>query len=92
MVPGKFVADLALAQRVQTGRSGPAAVVDYIPWLAIPGERLKQDDVVTADLTQINAASMGAIRKLEGAATTLTPLITSSRLQTPCRSGPGDPA
>lgn len=78
VVPGKFVADLALAQRVQTGRSGPAAVVDYIPWLAIPGDRLSHDDVVTADLTQINAASMGAIRKLDGAATTLTPLITSS--------------
>ncbi|MFN4163716.1 MAG: Gldg family protein, partial [Ferrovibrio sp.] len=78
VVPGKFVADLALAQRVQTGRSGPAAVVDYIPWLAIPGERLSQEDVVTADLTQINAASMGAIRKLDGAAVTLTPLITSS--------------
>jgi ABC-type uncharacterized transport system involved in gliding motility auxiliary subunit len=78
VVPGKFVADLALAQRVQTGRSGPAAVVDYIPWLAIPDERLSQEDVVTADLTQINAASMGAIRKLDGAAVTLTPLITSS--------------
>ncbi|MEK9970873.1 MAG: ABC transporter, partial [Ferrovibrio sp.] len=78
VVPGKFVADLAMAQRVQTGRSGPAAVVDYMPWLAIPGERLSHEDVVTAELTQINAASMGAIRKLDGAATTVTPLITSS--------------
>lgn len=75
---GKFVADLALAQRVQTGRSGPAAVVDYVPWLAIPGERLNHDDVVTAELTQLNAASMGSIRKLDGATTTMTPLITSS--------------
>lgn len=75
---GKFVADLALAQRVQTGRSGPAAVVDYVPWLAIPGERLNRDDVVTSELTQINAASMGSIRKLDGATTTLTALITSS--------------
>lgn len=75
---GRFVADLALAQRVQTGRSGPAAVVDYVPWLAIPGERLNRDDVVTAELTQINAASMGSIRKLDGATTTVTPLITSS--------------
>lgn len=78
VAPDKFVADLALAQRVQTGRSGAAAVVDYIPWLAIPGERLSHEDVVTAELTQINTASMGAIRKLEGATTTLTPLITSS--------------
>jgi ABC-type uncharacterized transport system involved in gliding motility auxiliary subunit len=78
VVPGKFVADLALAQRVQTGRSGPAAVVDYVPWLAIPGERLNRDDIVTAELTQLNAASMGSIRKLDGATTTVTPLITSS--------------
>lgn len=78
VVADRFVADLAMAQRVQTGRSGPAAVVDYIPWLAIQGERLNGDDVVISELTQINVASIGAIRKLEGAATTLTPLITSS--------------
>ena len=78
VAPGKFVADLSMAQRVQTGRSGAAAIVDYVPWLAIPGERLSHEDVVTADLTQINTASMGSIRKLDGATTTLTPLITSS--------------
>lgn len=75
---GKFVADLNLAQRVQTGRQGAAAVVDYVPWLAIPAENLSHADVVTADLTQINAASMGSIRKVDGGTTTLTPLITSS--------------
>lgn len=78
IVPDRFVADLAMAQRVQTGRSGPAAIVDYIPWLAIPNERMSAEDVVTAELTQINVASIGAIRKLDGAMTTLTPLITSS--------------
>lgn len=76
--PGKFVADLALAQRVQTGRPGAAAIADYVPWLAIPGENMSHEDVITADLTQINAASMGSIRKLDGATTTLTPLIKSS--------------
>lgn len=75
---GKFVADLGLAQRVQTGRQGAAAVVDYVPWLAIQPDNLSHSDVVTADLTQLNAASMGAIRKLDGATTTLVPLITSS--------------
>lgn len=75
---GKFVADLNLAQRVQTGRQGAAAVVDYVPWLAIPAENLSHADVVTADLTQINAASMGSIRKIDGATTQLVPLITSS--------------
>ncbi|WP_298721873.1 Gldg family protein [uncultured Ferrovibrio sp.] len=74
----KYVADLALAQRVQTGRSGPAAVVDYLPWLAISSEQMSRDDVVTAELTQINTASMGSIRRIDGASTTVTPLITSS--------------
>ncbi|HLT76856.1 MAG TPA: Gldg family protein [Ferrovibrio sp.] len=78
VAPDKFVADLAMAQRVQTGQSGPAAVVDYIPWLAIPNARMSADDVVTAELTQINVASIGSIRQLDGATTTLTPLITSS--------------
>lgn len=78
VVKDRFVADLALAQRVQTGRSGPAAVVDYIPWLNIPTERMSDQDVVTADLTHINVASIGSIRQREGATTTLTPLITSS--------------
>jgi len=74
----KFVADLTLAQRVQTGRNGPAAVVDYLPWLAVPGERLNHEDVITADLTSLNLASVGSITKLEGGATTITPLIRSS--------------
>ncbi|MBX3453329.1 Gldg family protein [Ferrovibrio sp.] len=74
----KFVADLTLAQRVQTGRSGPAAVVDYLPWLAVPGERLSHEDVITADLTSINFASVGSIKKLEGGTTSVTPLIRSS--------------
>src|SRR5690606_1257405 len=39
---------------------------------------MSADDVVTAELTQINVASIGSIRQLDGATTTLTPLITSS--------------
>lgn len=78
VAPDKFVADLTLAQRVQTGRSGPAAVVDYLPWLAVPGDRLSHEDVITADLTNINFASVGSIKKLEGGTTSVTPLIRSS--------------
>ncbi len=78
VAPDKFVADLTLAQRVQTGRSGPAAVVDYLPWLAVPGDRLSREDVITADLTNINFASVGSIKKLDGGTTSVTPLIRSS--------------
>lgn len=78
VVPDKFVADLALAQRVQTGRPGAVAVVDYVPWLNVPEGHMSHDDVVTAALTNINGASFGAIRQIEGATTTLAPLLTSS--------------
>jgi ABC-type uncharacterized transport system involved in gliding motility auxiliary subunit len=76
--PGKFVADLTLAQRVQTGKPGAAAVVDYVPWLNIPPENMDHDDIVTASLTNINGASFGAIEALPGATTKVTPLMTSS--------------
>jgi len=76
--PNTFVADLTQAQRVQTGKSGPQAVVDYIPWLAITPAYMNRDDVITSQLTSINVASAGHIRKLEGATTTIQPLIRSS--------------
>lgn len=76
--PGKFVADLTLAQRVQTGKPGAAAVVDYVPWLNIPQQNMDHGDIVTASLTNINGASFGAIETLPGATTKVTPLMTSS--------------
>jgi len=78
IVPKKFVADLGQAQRVQTGRPGAAAVVDYMPWLNIASEHMDHDDIITASLTNINGASFGAIEKLDGATTKVTPLLTSS--------------
>ncbi len=74
----QFVADLELAQRVQTGQSGPRQVVDYVAWLNIGPANVNRDDVVTADLGNINLASAGALRPIEGATTTFTPLVWSS--------------
>ena len=78
MRPDQFVADLELAQRVQTGQAGPRQVVDYIAWLNIGPSHVNRDDVVTADLGNINLASAGGLRPTEGATTTFVPLIWSS--------------
>ena len=78
MDDGQFVADLGLAQRVQTGEAGPRSVVDYVAWLNVQPAMLSRDDVVTADLGALNLASAGALRQAEGATTTFTPLIRSS--------------
>ncbi len=77
-VEPKFVADLALAQRVQTGRSGAGAVADYIPWLALTQAQMNADDIVTSQITAINLASAGAIKKREGGTTSIQPLMQSS--------------
>ncbi len=78
-VEPKFVADLSLAQRVQTGRSGAAAIADYIPWLALTEAQMNRDDIITSQITSINVASAGAITKREGGTTTITPLMQSSK-------------
>jgi len=75
----KFVADLSLAQRVQTGRQGAGAIADYIPWLALTEAQMSHDDIITAQITSINVASAGAIMKREGGTTTITPLMQSSK-------------
>jgi ABC-type uncharacterized transport system involved in gliding motility auxiliary subunit len=75
----KFVADLSLAQRVQTGRQGAGAIADYIPWLALTEAQMSHDDIITAQITSINVASAGAIKKREGGTTTITPLMQSSK-------------
>ncbi|MFZ5610211.1 MAG: Gldg family protein [Pseudomonadota bacterium] len=77
--PGKVVGDLSLAQRVNMGGPDPRRqVVDYIPWLAVTAPYLAGDDIVTADLAQVNLASAGALTPLEGRATTVAPLMRSS--------------
>lgn len=70
-----FVADLGLAQRVQ---ASARQVVDYVAWQAIPAANISREDLVVAETKTLNTASPGAIKRAEGATTTLTPLVTSS--------------
>lgn len=75
---GQALADGSLAQRVQMGGYGPDAVKDYPFWLAITGQFLSSDDIVTGAINSLNMASTGVIETLEGGTTTVTPLVTSS--------------
>ncbi|RMB01506.1 Gldg family protein [Eilatimonas milleporae] len=73
-----LVADLGQAQRVSMGGYGPDAIKDYVLWIGTRGSALAEDDVVTAMLDSVTLASTGHVELLDGASTTLSPLISSS--------------
>lgn len=75
---GQIVGDKTLAQRISTGESGPNAVKDYLLWLAINETFINENDVATGTLSSLNIASVGTIDTLDGAVTTVTPLVSSS--------------
>jgi ABC-type uncharacterized transport system involved in gliding motility auxiliary subunit len=79
-VPANIVAgDRRDAQRVGVPVPGRAPrPLDYIAWLNLRSANLNRDDMITADLSHIVMASAGIIEPLEGAKTTIEPLITTS--------------
>ncbi|HEY8610617.1 MAG TPA: Gldg family protein, partial [Roseomonas sp.] len=74
----KVVVDQRGAWRVRSGPNDRVQGVDYLAWFSAQGDSLNRTDVATAELSQVTVASAGEVRKREGAAIELTPLITSS--------------
>jgi ABC-type uncharacterized transport system involved in gliding motility auxiliary subunit len=75
LVPEKVAADLDAAVRVSfRGQRGPQEV-EYLPWMQLGGDRLNRDDFVTNELKIVNVGSAGALEMIEGASTSVTPLI-----------------
>ena len=74
----RVLADGTLAQRVRFGGQGRVEVLSYIVWLRLASENFNTDDVVVANLNQINVATPGALAAAEGATTQFTPLFVSS--------------
>lgn len=76
------IGDARLARRVQAPTQGPVAsrvaAIDYPLWLAITGEYMNSEDLVTGQLSLLHFASPGHLKQAEGATTTFTPLITTS--------------
>jgi ABC-type uncharacterized transport system involved in gliding motility auxiliary subunit len=74
----KVVVDQRGAWRVRAGPNDRVQGVDYLAWFSAQGDSLNRTDVASAELSQVTFASAGELRKREGAAIELTPLLTTS--------------
>ncbi|MCG3201043.1 MAG: hypothetical protein NFCOHLIN_00905 [Gammaproteobacteria bacterium] len=75
LIEGKVAADTDAAIRVSyTGNRGPQEI-EYLPWLHLEEKNLNREDFTTSQLKLINVGSSGVLQRLEGATTTITPLI-----------------
>jgi ABC-type uncharacterized transport system involved in gliding motility auxiliary subunit len=73
------VGDRRNAQRVGVPVPGRGTrPLDYIAWINLQAADLDREDMITADLSHIMMASAGIIEPLDGAKTTIEPLITTS--------------
>ncbi len=79
-VPANIVVgDRRAAQRVGVPVPGRSTrPLDYIAWLNLKAANLNRDDMITADLSHITMASSGIIEPIDGAKTTIEPLVTTS--------------
>ncbi|MEX0615385.1 MAG: Gldg family protein, partial [Methylophaga sp.] len=69
------VADRKAARKVDFGSGEP---IDYVLWLGLDESNLNKDQSITERLRRINLATAGHFKQLDGATTTMTPLISSS--------------
>ncbi|MGH6927166.1 MAG: GldG family protein, partial [Dongiaceae bacterium] len=78
LAPGKIVGDGQAAMRVQAMSNGRAVITQYLPWLDLTKAAVDASDVVTSQLEVLRMFSAGTLQPVEGAATTLQPLVQSS--------------
>lgn len=78
MEPGKIVADGKFARRINAGTATGTKPIDYPGWISITSDAINTDDSVTAKLETINMATAGSLRKRDGAALDMVPLLRSS--------------
>src|SRR6185437_2141879 len=76
--PDRVVLDKELAQRVATGDDPRTPSLAYPLWLHLSEQNFDSHDPITANLTNLNLASAGALFPAKGAKTKFEPLITSS--------------
>ncbi|MBX7201208.1 MAG: Gldg family protein [Rhodospirillaceae bacterium] len=77
LVPNKVLGDLDAAMRVNMGQGPRPVVADYVAWMQLRAGNLDHSDAITGDLRQINLGTPGALEKVQGATTTVTPLIST---------------
>ena len=74
----KVAGDVTHARRVQLGGGPRPVMTDYVSWLALGAGNLNEGDVLSAGIEQLNVASAGILETVEGAKTTVSPLISTS--------------
>ncbi len=72
------VGDLARALRVQSGVPGGRPVTDYVVWLGLNREDVSQDDLVTANINNMNLGAVGGFVPRDDSALKFQPLIQST--------------
>jgi len=80
MQPGKIVADANYAMTLSMSGN---RTVRHAGWLNLPADRLNQEDVSLAGLSNISLASAGILAPIEGATTQFIPLLQSSNQAMP---------
>ncbi|MBV8653304.1 MAG: Gldg family protein, partial [Alphaproteobacteria bacterium] len=78
MLPDTVAGDRFAARKVNAGTSSRVQAVDYVAWMNLRDANFNHDDVITADLSQINMATPGILEPKDGAKTKFEPLITTS--------------
>ncbi len=76
--PNKVVLDGRLAQQVEVQDNPHDPIVLYPTWLRIGRAQMNRKDQVTANLSDLNLATVGALYPVKGATTRFIPLISSS--------------
>jgi ABC-type uncharacterized transport system involved in gliding motility auxiliary subunit len=78
MAGDMIIADRKRAQRVAAGRDARRALTDYILWMGLGPSEMNADDPITGNIDRLNIGTAGALRPIDGATTSFTPLVTSS--------------
>ena len=76
----KLAGDPTMARRVQFGGSpgGRPVVTDYLAWLQVDAKNINVADPLAGGIERLNMASVGFITKVDGATTTLQPIIQTT--------------
>lgn len=75
--PGKVVADLRHARRVQVQRQGRLAIIEYPIWMELPASLLNAEDIVTSNLDTLSFASAGSLNATGESDLEMVPLVES---------------
>lgn len=74
----KVVGDINNSRQVQFNNQGQPAIVNYLPWLAMPQTSFDRTDGIFNQISSLLLASAGALSPVKDAGTSFQPLVASS--------------